>query len=173
MIRSLLPVVQAANNVPIPSGRPYPTHSPDGKERYVPFHLTLADYESKLPPVGLLRPQVVAALQAIEAQNDKETPDGEGVWHFHVTVLLPCTVEEGEFEHAETEDVVECVYLSDKVLEGGPEGVSAVFDKTLRRWQDAGEFASLLSGEWPLSINLISASASSMPAAQENGGLTR
>lgn len=66
MIRSLLPVVQAGNNLPPHPHSPYPTHSPDGTERYVPFHLTPEDYQAGCPLIGLLRPQVVQALMRYE-----------------------------------------------------------------------------------------------------------
>lgn len=66
MTHSLLPLLQALTGFPSNPSHPtpaYPTHSPDRKERYVPFHLTFADYQAGLPPIGVLRPEVVCALQ--------------------------------------------------------------------------------------------------------------
>jgi hypothetical protein len=92
MSETLLPVVQALNTLPSPSA-PWPTHSPDRKERYVPFHLTFADYQARLPPVGILRPQVVDALQDDAAAQERAALEkgmqgGEGVlWQFFMSAF--------------------------------------------------------------------------------------
>lgn len=105
MSETLLPVVQALNTLPSPYA-PWPTHSPDGKERYIPLHLTFADYQARLPPVGILRPQVVDALQDDAAAQERAALEqgsqgGEGVlWQFFMSAFpdqpLKQVVKDGE-----------------------------------------------------------------------------
>ena len=78
MASSLLPVLK-----PLPP--------PGQQERSIPFHLTFADYQARLPPLGLLRPDVVEALQDDAAAHEQAlldchtTPAGEGQLHAGIT----------------------------------------------------------------------------------------
>jgi hypothetical protein len=64
MPKSLLPVVAAADNflyLPHASRWSSP-NSPPTPEVYISLHLSAKDFETGLPPIGLLRPEVIEAL---------------------------------------------------------------------------------------------------------------
>lgn len=71
---SLLGIVQAADNFPHGQATT-PSHNANGEE-FVPLHLTAEDAAASLLPIGLLRPNVYAAL--LEAPEDWAVVNGEG-----------------------------------------------------------------------------------------------
>jgi hypothetical protein len=166
MIRSLLSVVQAADNLPPHPHSPYPTHSPDGAERYVPLHLTLDDHKASLPPIGLLRPEVVRELRALpdlapgasEGQESEEGRESVFGWSMRVSTPLEAEVpkpegtdlgqgaEKGRFEG------LDCVYFSDWVLSGGPERISSALADIVGIWRAQGKFPGPLAGRSTLSL---------------------
>ena len=181
MIRSLLSVVQAANNLPEHPNSPYPTVSPDGTERYVPFHHTFADFQAGLPPIGLLRPAVVRELQSqgddpTERQDSGTGAPEQNVWQFFLTTSIredgsgngvkrqrggeetegsvpstASTTDGGEALDAQ----VECVFLSDWVLSGGPERISSVLAGVVGKWREAGKFPGPLAGTFLFPLSSI------------------
>ncbi|WVQ85664.1 hypothetical protein IAT38_007830 [Cryptococcus sp. DSM 104549] len=90
----------------------------------VPFHLTLADFNSGLQPIGLLRPATLAAMIQWQGQS------GEEVWVFHLSPNGKC----------------DCVYFVDAVLLGNRYGISQVMDRIVRWWRDSGILAKDLKG---------------------------
>lgn len=158
-MRSLLPIIAAADNFPAHPGR-FPTSHPLTSERYVPFHLTFSDHQRGLAPVGLLRPDVLAEMLADE--RDAETCP----WQFHHVAVplapLDKSAETGasdqatpgggsgdrmDVEDEELELQVECVFLADWVVRGGKETMGRVMNETAVRWRDAGKFSEALGGE--------------------------
>ncbi|KAK1926269.1 NUDIX hydrolase domain-like protein [Papiliotrema laurentii] len=130
--RSLLPVVMAADNFPSsPLNDPYPVYNPDNGDKYIPFHLTFDDHH-KLPPVGMIRPSVLAAMQ-----EDERDP-AICPWQFHSNAI------EGEDDTLELS--VQCVFLADWVLEGGRSLITQVMQQTAERWRAEGRFPSELNG---------------------------
>jgi hypothetical protein len=148
-MKSLLSIVEAADNLPAHPLSPYPTHSADGTERYVPFHLTFADFQASLPPVGLLRPAVVAELQG-------DYGDGEGCpWQFYLTASTPNPAAKGRDvqeemnidEDGEDFDVeVECCFFADWVVNEGSERMGIVMQSQAETWRDEGKFKAQLAG---------------------------
>ena len=72
----------------------------------MPFHLTFADFQAGLPPIGLLRPAGVRELRSQISSNEGEgesegaevDDEGDGnVWQMYITVSEPATsnVENG------------------------------------------------------------------------------
>jgi len=131
---SLLPVVVAADNFP---GHVYadyfPSYHPSLGERYVPFHLTFADYQAQLPAIGQLRPDVLAELQSDE--RDPETCP----WQFH------SLAEDNKDDDLELQ--VRCVFFADWVIAGGKEMMGKVMQDTAEKWKAEGKFPKPLGGE--------------------------
>ena len=125
--RSLLPVVAAADNFP-PFHEPYPTRHPITTEAYVPLHLTLADHLAGLPPIGLLRPDVLGELRQLRSPHFVEHSGG-------------APGEDGRWK-PETH----CVYLADDIIEEGPEGVGEVIQSLAEKWKREGKFPGPLGG---------------------------
>lgn len=119
---SLLPFVLAADNFPN-SSEPYPTHHPVTKEPYVPFHVSRADYEAALVPVGLIRPEVLRAIADIE--NGPACPF--------------------ELVRPDSKDVV-CVAFAPDVLKGGREAMNKAIADIAARWRSDGLFSACLDG---------------------------
>ena len=143
MIRSLLPVVQDANDFPPHPHSPYPTHSPDGSERYVPLHLTLADYHAACPPLGLLRPHVVEELLAhrplnVEGQLSELTEAEDAGQEAKEAKVWQSFGIEGR---------VDCIYFDQAVLKKGPDGISAVMAEMVNQWKRDGKFSKPLLGK--------------------------
>jgi hypothetical protein len=131
--RSLLPVVMAADNFPSsPLNDPYPVYNPDNGDKCIPFHLTFDDHHKRLPPVGMIRPSVLAAMQ-----EDERDP-AICPWQFHSNAI------EGEDDTLELS--VQCVFLADWVLEGGRSLITQVMQQTAERWRAEGRFPSELNG---------------------------
>lgn len=167
---SLLPIVKAADNLPPHPHSPFPTHSPDGAERYVPFHLTFSDFQRNLTPVGLLRPSVVAELQSVGSGSscgpDEDSEQSPFQFYSTATPLGPASSErtgddlkrkrteaseppttENE-EDQELELQLGCVFFADWVIEGGSERMSQVMKETVERWRAEGKFPGPLAGQF-------------------------
>ena len=154
---SLLTIVQAADNFPDHISSPYPSHSPDGSERYVPFHLTLADYHASLPPVGLLRPAVLVELRA-DGGGEYGSP-----WRFYPAAETASTMDRvdkkavglgGRGGDAASE--CQCCFFAAWVLKQGAEGMSRVVQEAAERWRQEGKFMGKLAGEC-LCLKLVKA----------------
>ncbi|WVF66391.1 hypothetical protein IAT40_001131 [Kwoniella sp. CBS 6097] len=138
MIRSLLPVVQAADNFPIYDLPPAKPPKP-----YVPFHLTLRDYQQGLPPLGLLRPDVLEEMKAVSGSGSK------GVWRFREEEYSGRGKpdETGTWRDASNiKPEITCVYFDEEVVEGGVEGISKVMADIVGGWKKAGKFPGPLAG---------------------------
>lgn len=142
----------------------------------MPFHLTFADFQAGLPPIGLLRPAVVRELRSQISSNEDEGEGAEvddeaegNVWQMYITVSEPATsnVENGskrqrvgekqarevgtgqeaqEEEGGDLDMRVDCVFFSDWVLSGGPERISSVLADIVGRWKAEGKFPGPLAG---------------------------
>jgi hypothetical protein len=135
---SLLPIVLAADNFPPHPGL-YPSFHPSTEERYIPFHLTFPDHHRGLPPVGLLRPEVVAEMQA-----DERAPD-TCPWQFHY-VARPSD-EKGDVQGGgELTLEVECVFFADWVVQLGSDGMGRVMNDAAEKWKANGKFSDPLGG---------------------------
>ena len=117
-MRSLLGVVSAADNFPAFPGL-YPSRHPTNGEVYIPFHLTLDDHKNGASPVGLIRPEVLKAIQ--------EEDEGTGL-----------RVERSD-------DGTDCVILSQEVLKAGR--ATDVINALAKKWRDQGRFPGPLGGE--------------------------
>lgn len=145
-MQSLLSIVQAADNFPAHPSSPYPTQSPDGSERYIPFHLTFSDFQVSLPPLGLIRPVILAELQA-EDEGEVRSP-----WQFYYTARSSHSAgkdkeamevdEEGE----ELDLEVQCVFFADWVIQAGEAKMGEVMQQTAEKWKAAGKFRKQLDG---------------------------
>lgn len=132
--RTLLPVVQAADNFPAsPYEQYFPRFNPKTGETYTPFHLTFADYQAHLPPVGYLRPDVLKELLSDERDEDA-CP-----WQAHSSAM-----EEGEGEDLALK--VECVFFAEWVVKGGCETMGKVMQGTAEQWRAEGKFPEQLGG---------------------------
>jgi hypothetical protein len=132
--KSLLPIVLAADNFPSsPHDTSYPTSHPTTKEIYIPFHLTFSDYQHHLPPLGLIRPNILAELQS-HSGDDTTCP-----WQFHHTA-----VDEGDDEELKLE--VKCVFFADWVVEEGKEEMGRVIQEVAEKWRGEGKFMEALEG---------------------------
>ncbi|WVW81517.1 hypothetical protein I302_103511 [Kwoniella bestiolae CBS 10118] len=132
MIRSLLPVIEVVDNFPYT-----PSHS------YVPFHLTLADFQNNLPALGLLRQDVLREMKAV----------AKGIWEFEISTGKPD--ETGDF-HTE----VICVYFTEELVKKGKEEIGRVMAKVVRGWKEEGKFPGPLAG-WRNELYTIYASPNS------------
>ncbi|KAK6904942.1 hypothetical protein L486_02589 [Kwoniella mangroviensis CBS 10435] len=132
MIRSLLPVIEVVDNFP---------HTPSSQS-YVPFHLTLADFQHGLPPLGLLRQDVLREMQT-----------ARGIWDFEESTGKPD--ETGDF-HSE----VICVYFKDELVKKGKEGISKAMAEVVGKWREEGKFPGPLAG-WRNELYTIYASPKS------------
>ncbi|WVQ80451.1 hypothetical protein IAT38_002556 [Cryptococcus sp. DSM 104549] len=152
--RSLLPVVAAADNFPQYALPPSPPPPP-----YVPFHLTLSDHLAHLPPLGLLRPDVVRAMREYTS-----SASGSGVWAFH---------EEGKGDETGTfvKSTV-CVYFTEEVVQGGAERLSAVMAEVAKKWREDGTFPGPLAG-WRNELYTIYAAPQSSSLKTNSAGEER
>lgn len=129
--KSLLPVVLAADNFPDyplpPSPPPFP---------YVPFHLTLLDHQAHLQPLGLLRRDVVRAMQSY---NSSLIEAGKGsIWGF---------VEEGKGDEAgKWQTHVLAVYFKENVASQGKDELGRVMKECVESWKKDGLFPGPLAG---------------------------
>ncbi|OCF33075.1 hypothetical protein I316_05120 [Kwoniella heveanensis BCC8398] len=62
---TLLPLIEEIDNLP-PFSSPFPTRHPVTKRRLIPFHATLDDFKRKLPPMGLIRAEIIPELQGLK-----------------------------------------------------------------------------------------------------------
>lgn len=147
---SLLPLVLAADNFPNVS-EAYPTHHPDTREPYVPFHISSSDFESRLPPVGLLRPAVLRSL--LDAN-----PEGSSQFEF--------VRKHGEDAY----DAIACVAFSPSVLSEGREAMNKAIADTAAQWKREGRFPEALDGASP--AHGPSPALCPWPPSAPNGGDT-
>jgi hypothetical protein len=121
-MNSILDIINIADNFPVHPESTYPTYSPDGAERYVPFHLTLADFESDIVPMGLLRPQILFELQK----------SGIEFLLFH---KMACT------------DEVIYVTFANHALERGGLEMGRLLQEVAMKWKEEGKFQTQLRGK--------------------------
>lgn len=129
--KSLLPVVLAADNFPNYALPPSPPPSP-----YVPFHLTLPDYQAHLHPLGLLRPDVVSAMQSY---NSSLIEAGKSsIWGF---------VAEGKGdETGKWQTHILAVYFNENVARQGKDEPGKVMKECVESWKKDGLFPGPLAG---------------------------
>lgn len=127
---SLLPVVLAADNFPLHPYHPYPVRNPLTNEQYTPFHLSPADHALDLPPVGLLRPQILSAL----LQEHVEIGEASSPWTFFRAD-----------PHRHDSEIV-CVAFSPAVRAKGREAMSKAIADVAAKWKAAGKFPEALDG---------------------------
>lgn len=129
--KSLLPVVLAADNFPNYALPPSPAPSP-----YVPFHLTLPDYQAHLHPLGLLRPDVVSAMQSY---NSSVIEAGKSsIWGF---------VAEGKGDEAgKWQTHILAVYFNESVANQGKDELDKVMKECVESWKKDGLFPGPLAG---------------------------
>lgn len=141
-MRSLLPIVAAADNFP-PYDGIYPAAHPVTLEKYTPFHLCRADYEAGLVPVGLIRPAVLLELQAF-LDDSVASPSSSSRKAFELA-------ERGRIEpdglHV-TE--VQAVYFAEWAVQEGK--MTEVINDLARRWKDEGKFPGPLGGQSSLML---------------------
>ncbi|KAK8845386.1 hypothetical protein IAR55_006099 [Kwoniella newhampshirensis] len=143
--RSLLSVVQAADNFP---SYPLPPSAPPAP--YLPFHLTLSDYLAHLPPLGLLRPDVLRQMRAVAEDEEKH---GKGaLWKFHQGGKPD---ETGNWVAK-----IECVYFHEDVVQGGKDALGKRMAEIVGKWRDEGVFPGPLAG-WRNELYSIYASPQS------------
>ncbi|KAL0243978.1 hypothetical protein I308_105241 [Cryptococcus tetragattii IND107] len=143
--KSLLPVVLAADNFPNYALPPSPPPSP-----YVPFHLTLPDYQAHLHPLGLLRPDVVSAMQSY---NSSLIEAGKSsIWGF---------VAEGKGdETGKWQTHILAVYFNENVARQGKDELGKVMKECVESWKKDGLFPGPLAG-WRNELYAIYASPQS------------
>ncbi|WOO80194.1 putative protein [Vanrija pseudolonga] len=151
---SLLPVVLAADNFPLHPYHPYPVRNPLTNEQYIPFHLSPADHALDLPPVGLLRPQILAALLEEHAASGSESP-----WTFFRAD-----------PHRHDSKIV-CVAFSPAVRAKGREAMSKAIADVAAKWKAAGKFPEALDG-WRNELYTIYASPKSSALAKPTGAFS-
>lgn len=128
-MRSLLSVVATADNFPPHEGL-YPLYHPTTREVYTPFHLSLADYESNLLPVGLIRPLVLLELQV--AVHD---------W----TRGAFCFVKERKVHHdGAMIEVVKAVHFAEWVIQQGK--MTEVMGHLAEKLRSGGKYLPALRG---------------------------
>jgi hypothetical protein len=126
---SLLEIVASADNFPYPT----PNNHSDTPilDRYVPLYLTAKNYTDGLAPVGVLRPEVVAALTPFLG-NEHEI-DGLAEEASHLVRVLG---ERGE---------ICAVYFADHTVRDGM--MPTVMDNIISTWKEKGLFPRQLGGE--------------------------
>jgi hypothetical protein len=125
MSRSLLPIVAAADNFPyLPhTSRWKDARSPPTPEVYIPFYLTAEDQANDVPPVGLIRPEVLECMRSLFG-DDKEP-----------FKLLS----------AENDGVHNGICFNDWVVKQGKMG--QVMNEISVKWRDEGKFPGPLGGQ--------------------------
>lgn len=119
---SILDIINLADNLPSNPGSSFPKLSPDGYKRYVPFHLSSADFEADITPMGLLRPMVLIELQQ----------SGSNFLVFH--------------KLDKTDEVI-CVTFGDHVLQQGVDEMGRLLQETAILWRNEGKFLTQLRGK--------------------------
>jgi hypothetical protein len=76
-MRSLLPVVEAADKFPSYSTS-YPLFHPETKEVYTPFHISFSDHARNSTPLGLIKPNILAAIAQSPIPGLQVHPIGDG-----------------------------------------------------------------------------------------------
>lgn len=131
-MRSLLPIVAAADNFPSHSGL-YPSSHPTSHEPYVPLHLTAQDHQNHFAPVGLLRKDVILALK-------EEVNAASGLKSAWEILEVSMSDESGAIVKQ-----VECVHFAQWVLEEDKMG--EVMNALAGKWRKEGKFPGPLDGE--------------------------
>lgn len=125
MSRSLVPIVAAADNFAyLPHmSRWKDARSPPTPEVYIPFYLTAEDQANDVPPVGLIRPEVLECMRSLFG-DDKEP-----------FKLLS----------AENDGVHNGICFNDWVVKQGKMG--QVMNEISVKWRDEGKFPGPLGGQ--------------------------
>jgi hypothetical protein len=126
---SLLEIVASADNFPYPTPNDHSDTPVSG--RYVPFYLTAKDYTDRLAPIGVLRPEVVAALEPFLENEDDIESLAEQASH-----LVRVSGERGE---------ICAVYFADHTVRDGM--MPTVMDNIISTWKEKGMFPRQLGGE--------------------------
>ena len=124
MPRSLLPIVASADNFPyLPHRSKWQQQGvPPTPEVYIPFHLTAKDQEEGLPPIGLIRPDVLQHLRSRA---------GTGSEPFKILV--------------DSHEAERGICFHDWVGDQGQMG--QVMNDVAVRWRDEGKFPGPLGGK--------------------------
>ena len=134
-MRSLISVVAAADNFPPHEGL-YPLYHPTTREVYTPFHLSLADYEYDLLPVGLLRPSVLLELQAEVEEHESSAGTGGGAFGF---------VKERNVHHdGAMVEKIKAVHFADWVIK--EKKMTEVMGKLAEKLRSGGKYLPALRG---------------------------
>lgn len=129
IMRSLLPIVATADNFP-PHEGPYPLFHPVSLEKYAPFHLCRADYDSACHPVGLLRPHILIEVQSAVQSSTR------AAFEF---------VEEGKVgADGEFVNEVKAVHFAEWVVK--EDKMTEIMNDLAVRWRDEGRFPGPLGG---------------------------
>lgn len=126
---SLLEIVASADNFPYPTPNDHSETPMLG--RYVPFYLTAKDYADRLAPIGVLRPEVVAALEPFLGNEQEIESLAEQASH-----LVRVFGKGGE---------TCAVYFADDTVRDGM--MPTVMDNIISTWKEKGLFPRQLSGE--------------------------
>ncbi|ODN97049.1 hypothetical protein I350_08028 [Cryptococcus amylolentus CBS 6273] len=152
--RSLLPVVLTADNFPNYALPPAPPPAP-----YVPFHLTLADFEHSVYPLGLLRLDVLLEMRKYNASLVEAGKDA--IWGF---------VDDGKGdESGEWTRETKGVYFEEGVAKSGKEAVSRVMKECVEKWKADGLFPADGQAGWRNELYAIYASPQSSAFASTSG----
>lgn len=146
--KSFLSVVLAADNFPSsPYADPYPAKDPKTGQPYIQFHLTRADYDAKLPPVGLVQREVLTALLG----TDDDGEDDDFPWAFG---------HEHDPKARELGTRVTCIFFADDIVKKGKKAMSVAMQTQAEEWRRQGKFCGPLAGMLSSAI-MLSCSASS------------
>jgi len=125
MSRSLLPIVAAADNFPyLPhTSRWQDARSPPTPEMYIPFYLTAEDQANDVPPVGLIRPEVLKSMHSLFGDD----------------------TEPFKLLSTQTKGVNNGICFNDWVVQQGKMG--EVMNGIAVKWRDGGKFPGPLGGQ--------------------------
>jgi hypothetical protein len=125
MSRSLLPIVAAADNFTyLPHTKRWKdTQSPPTPEVYIAFYLTEDDQTNDVPPIGLIRPEVLECMQPLIGDDTKP---------FRTLSTGQHSVNNG-------------ICFSEGVIEQGKMG--QVMNEIAVRWRDEAKFPGALGGQ--------------------------
>lgn len=133
MSRSLLPIVAAADNFPyLPHTNQWKdVRSPPTPEVYLPFYLTAEDRKNDVPPIGLIRPEVLECMKSMCGKN----------------------TEPFQIMSSEPDSVHDAICFNDWVVRQGKMG--EVMNDIATKWRDDGKFPGPLGGQSSVSLLII------------------